>query len=181
MLKLKSTLMDEASIIRVLKRISYEILEKNRGCDNLCLVGICRRGVSIAEMICKNIENVEGIRLPFGKLDITMYRDDISVISPDPVVSSTDIPFDISGKNIVLVDDVLYTGRTVRAGIDALISIGRPATVQLAVLIDRGHREFPIRADYVGKSIPTSRNELIAVRTYEFDGKCSVELLENVN
>lgn len=181
MFKLKSVIMDESSMVRVLKRISFEILEKNRGCENLCLVGICRRGVSIAEMIATNLENVEGVKLPFGKLDITMYRDDIMKIAPDPVISGTDIPFDITGKNVVLIDDVLYTGRTVRAAIDALINIGRPATVQLAVLIDRGHREFPIRADYVGKNIPTSKSELIAVKTYEFDGECSVELLEKVN
>lgn len=181
MYKFKSLIMDENAVGRALKRISYEIIEKNRGCDSLCLVGICRRGIPLAEKICENIEHVEGIRVPLGKLDITLYRDDISNVTPDPVVNSTDIPFDITGKHVVLVDDVLFTGRTARAAIDALISIGRPATVQLAVLIDRGHREFPIRADYVGKNIPTSRNELIAVKTPEFDGTTCVELHENVN
>lgn len=173
--------MDENAVCRAVKRISFEIIEKNRGCDNLCLIGICRRGVPLSQMIADNIKNNEGTRVPTGKLDISLYRDDISLENSEPVINATDINFDITGKDIVLVDDVLYTGRTVRAAIDALIALGRPGTVQLAVLVDRGHREFPIRADYVGKNIPTSRNEMIAVRVPEYDGKINVELLETVN
>lgn len=180
MFRFKSIVMDESAVNRALRRVSYEIIEKNRGTDNLCIVGICRRGVPLAEIIAENIKANESTSLPLGKLDITLYRDDVKGVKKDPVLNSTDIPFDITGKNIVLVDDVLYTGRTVRAAIDALISIGRPATVQLAVLIDRGHREFPIRADYVGKNIPTSKSEHISVKVPEFDGKIAVELLEKV-
>ncbi len=180
MFKFKSVIMDENSVERALRRISYEIVEKNRGTDDLCVVGICRRGVPLAEIIVENINKNENINLPLGKLDITLYRDDVKSAKKDPVLNSTDIPFNITGKNIVLVDDVLYTGRTVRAAIDALIAIGRPATVQLAVLVDRGHREFPIRADYVGKNIPTSKSEHISVKVLEVDGKGGVELLEKL-
>lgn len=176
MLKYKSLIMDESAVLRTIKRISYEIIEKNRGCESLCLVGICRRGVPIAEMIAANIEKIEGERIDCGKLDITFYRDDLSKMTSDPVVNSTDIDFSITDKNVVLVDDVLYTGRTARAAIDALIAKGRPATVQLAVLIDRGHREFPIRADYVGKNMPTSKSERICVKLPPFDENTSVEL-----
>ena len=180
MFKFKSVIMDENAVSRALRRVSYEIIEKNRGTDSLCIVGICRRGVPLAEQIAENIKANENVSLPIGKLDITLYRDDVKSSKKDPVLNATDIPFDITGKNIVLVDDVLYTGRTVRAAIDALIAIGRPATVQLAVLIDRGHREFPIRADYVGKNIPTSKNEHISVKVLEFDQKNCVELLEKL-
>ena len=178
MLKYKSLIMDENAVLRAVKRISYEIIEKNRGCESLCLVGICRRGVPIAEMIAANIEKIEGEKIDCGKLDITFYRDDLSKKTSDPVVNSTDIDFSITDKNVVLVDDVLYTGRTARAAIDALIAKGRPATVQLAVLIDRGHREFPIRADYVGKNMPTSKSERIYVKLPPFDEKTSVELYD---
>mgnify|MGYP002555318904 FL=1 len=176
MLKYKSLIMDENAVMRAVKRISYEIIERNRGCDSLCLVGIYRRGVPIAEMIAANIEKIEGEKIDCGKLDITFYRDDLSKMTSDPVVNATDIEFDITDKNVVLVDDVLYTGRTARAAIDALIAKGRPATVQLAVLIDRGHREFPIRADYVGKNMPTSKSERICVKLPPYEDKTSVEL-----
>lgn len=181
MLKFKSLLMDESAVLRAVKRISFEIIEKNHGHENVCLVGICRRGVPLADMIAANIEKNEGVRVPTGKLDITLYRDDIIRSDCDPVVNGTDIDFNVTGKHVVLVDDVLFTGRTARAAIDALISVGRPATVQLAVLVDRGHREFPIRADYVGKNVPTSRSEMIAVKVPEYDGKTCVELQEIVN
>lgn len=181
MLKFKSVLMDENAVLRAVKRISFEIAEKNHGCRDLCLVGICRRGVPLAEMIADNIEHNEGKRPETGKLDITLYRDDIGELFSDPVVNGTSVPFSIKDKIVVLVDDVLYTGRTARAAIDALISLGRPAKVQLAVLVDRGHREFPIRADYVGKNVPTSKAEMIAVKVPEFDGETSVELCENVD
>jgi len=178
MLKFKSLIVDEAAVNRALKRIAFEIIERNKGTDDLCLVGICRRGVPLAERIAENVRQNEGASVPVGKLDITLYRDDLAENTAEPVLNSTDINFPVTGKNIVLVDDVLYTGRTARAAIDALIRLGRPATVQLAVLIDRGHREFPIRADYVGKNIPTSKSELIAVKVPEFDGDLGVELLE---
>ena len=171
MLKYKSLIMDENAVMRAVKRISYEIIERNRGCDSLCLVGICRRGVPIAEMIAANIEKIEGQKIDCGKLDITLYRDYLSKMTSDPVVNATDIEFDITDKNVVLVDDVLYTGRTARAAIDALIAKGRPATVQLAVLIDRGHREFPIRADYVGKNMPTSKSERRCVTLPPYEDK----------
>ena len=167
---LKSTLMDEAAVGRALKRISFEILEKNRGTDELCLVGIRRRGVSIAREIQKNIASTEGVTVPVGELDITFYRDDLSQKIADPTVNQTDIPFDITDKTVILTDDVIFTGRTVRAAIDAVFSLGRPKAIRFAVLIDRGHRELPIKADYVGKNVPTSLNELIGVTFPDFDG-----------
>lgn len=154
---------------RALVRISHEILEKNKGVENLCLVGIQRRGVTLAKRIQENIEKIEGVKLPLGILDITFYRDDLSLLSEHPMVNSTRIDFDINNKKIVLVDDVLFTGRTVRAAIEALMDMGRPKMIQLAVLIDRGHRELPIRADYVGKNVPTSRKEIVHVLVDEFD------------
>lgn len=178
MAQFKASIMDEMAVSRALKRISHEILEHNRGSENVCLVGICRRGVPLAERLAANIAEIEGKTLPVGQLDITLHRDDVASRSDEPVVGKTAIPFDITEKHIVLVDDVLYTGRTVRAAIDALIKLGRPATVQLAVLIDRGHREFPIRGDYIGKNIPTSQDEIVAVSVPEFDGKTAVELYQ---
>ncbi|AZT90337.1 bifunctional pyr operon transcriptional regulator/uracil phosphoribosyltransferase PyrR [Caldicellulosiruptor changbaiensis] len=162
-------IMDSAQMNRALIRISHEILEKNKGIENLCLVGIQRRGVTLAKRIRDNIEKIEGVRLPLGILDITFYRDDLSLLSEHPTVNSTQIDFDINNKKIVLVDDVLFTGRTVRAAIEALMDMGRPKMIQLAVLIDRGHRELPIRADYVGKNVPTSRREIVHVLVDEFD------------
>lgn len=174
-------LMDEMSVTRALKRISHEILEKNRGCENLCLVGICRRGVPLANMIAKNISLIEGVSVPVGELDTKPYRDDIESLEVLEGDNRTNINFPVEGKTIVLVDDVLYTGRTVRAAIDALIKLGRPARVQLAVLIDRGHRELPIRGDYIGKNVPTSHSERIHVKSAELDGALSVELYEDDN
>ena len=172
----QAKIMDADALERALRRISHEIIEKNCGCENLCLIGIRRRGVPLAERICRNIEQFEGVRLPLGELDITLYRDDLSQISADPVLNATDIPFSVEGKRVVLVDDVLYTGRTARAAIDAVISLGRPACIELVILVDRGHRELPIRGDFVGKNIPTSREERIVVKLPEIDGDCGVLL-----
>ena len=167
--KFKAVLMDEAAVTRALKRISHEILERNNGCKGLCLIGIKRRGVPLAEIIADNIYNIEGARVPTGEIDITYYRDDRTAISDDPVIHLGVLPFSVVGKKVILVDDVLYTGRTVRAALDALLRYGRPAAVQLAVLVDRGHRELPVRGDYVGKNVPTSKSEFIAVRIPPFD------------
>ena len=180
MLVTKTVLMDEAAISRTLKRISHEIIEKNQGAQGLCLVGIKRRGVPIAERIAEMIESIEGVRLPVGKADITLYRDDISELSDMPDVNGTEIDFPVKGSRVVLVDDVIFTGRTARAAMDAIIRLGRPDSVQLAVLVDRGHRELPIKADFVGKNVPTSRTEVISVMLSEIDGADRVELRENV-
>lgn len=172
----KATIMDEAAIGRALKRISHEILEKNSGCDDLCIIGIKRRGVPLAEIIAANIKQIEGKVVKTGVLDITFYRDDLKHISKDPVIRESKLDFDINEKTVVLVDDVLYTGRTARAAMDALMSMGRAAAIQLAVLIDRGHRELPIRGDYVGKNVPTSKSERIWVKIPPVDDKTAVEL-----
>ena len=174
-LTFKSLLMDSAAVTRALKRLSFEIVEKNHGTDDLCIIGIRRRGVSIARMIRKNIEFTEGIELPTGELDITLYRDDLSNQNDFPVVNASAIDFDINNKKIILTDDVLFTGRTVRAAIDAIFQLGRPKAIQLAVLIDRGHRELPIKPDYIGKNIPTSMNEIVKVTFPEFDG-CDISV-----
>lgn len=174
----KATLMDEAAVNRALKRISHEILERNSGTENLCIIGIKRRGVSVAKIIADNIYNIEGVRVPCGEIDITYYRDDLSLISEEPVIHNTELPFSVTDKRVVLTDDVLYTGRTVRAALDALTHCGRAAAVQLAVLIDRGHRELPIRGDYVGKNIPTSKSEVIAVKIPPYDDITAAELYE---
>ncbi len=168
--------MDEAAVGRALRRIAHEITEKNGGVENVCLIGIHRRGLPLAHRIAENLEAIEGVSLSVGSVDISLYRDDISENAPDPTINGTSIDFDITGRRVVLVDDVLFTGRTVRAAIEALMSAGRPAAIQLAVLIDRGHRELPIRGDYIGKSIPTSHSEQISVCMPEFDGKTAVEL-----
>lgn len=177
-LKDKKVLIDEASVRRALVRIAHEILEKNAGIEDLVLVGIRTRGVPLAHRIASNIETIEGKKIPVGLLDITLYRDDLSTIAQQPIVHATEIDFDVTGKTLVLIDDVLYTGRTVRAALDAIVDLGRPDSIQLAVLVDRGHRELPIRADFVGKNVPTSRSEVIHVALQEIDGKDEVVLQE---
>lgn len=176
MLHCKAALMDKSAIERALKRISHEILEKNNGCNNICIIGIKRRGVAIASVIADNIEAIEGVRVPTGVLDITFYRDDRTHMAADPVLHCSEIEFDITDMKVILVDDVLYTGRTVRAAMDALMNYGRAAAIQFAVLVDRGHRELPIRGDYVGKNIPTSKTEHISVKIPPFDDEMAVEL-----
>lgn len=176
----KTILMDEDGIRRALTRIAHEIVEKNKGMEDLVLVGIRTRGVPLAERIAAEIERIEGVRPPVGTLDITLYRDDLSLLSYQPVVRATQIPVDIQGKTIVLTDDVLFTGRTIRAALDALIDMGRPYIIQLAVLVDRGHRELPIRADYVGKNVPTSARESVSVKLRELDAVDQVMLREVV-
>ncbi len=176
----KTVILDEQAIKRALIRISHEIIEKNKGITDIVLVGIRTRGVPLAERLAKEIENIEGVKLGVGILDITLYRDDLSTLSYQPVVHQTQIPVEISGKKIILVDDVLYTGRTVRAALDAVMDIGRPTAIQLAVLIDRGHRELPIRADYVGKNVPTSSREVVSVQLKDTDGLDKVVIKEIV-
>ncbi len=177
-MKEKARLLDKENINRALMRIAHEILERNKGIKELCLVGIRNRGIYLAHRIAGCIKNIEGQIVPVGILDITLYRDDLTLVSANPVVRTTEIDFDITDKNVVLVDDVLYTGRTIRAALDALIDFGRPKSIQLAVLIDRGHRELPVRADYVGKNIPTSKSETVEVRLEETDGKDEAVIME---
>ena len=177
-MKLKAQIMDEAALNRALLRISHEIAEKNKGVDNLLLVGIRRRGEPIAHRIQANIEKIEGVTVPSGSIDIRFYRDDLTALSESPQVRRTELPFDVTDRDVVLVDDVLYTGRTARAAIEAVFSCGRPRSIQFAVLVDRGHRELPIRADFVGKNIPTSRSELVEVRLPEYDGETGVFLMD---
>ncbi len=172
----KAQIMDEASMGRSLKRISHEILENNRGCEHLCLVGIHSRGVPMAKRIAENIRQIEGVSVPCGTLNITQYRDDKDELCEKAAETETDIPFDIKGMDVVLVDDVIHTGRTVRAAMDALIARGRPATIQLAAFVDRGHRELPIKPNYVGKNVPTSRDEVVKVKFCETDSTDCVEL-----
>jgi len=174
----KSKILDKDTIGRALMRIAHEILEKNKGTKDLCLVGIRNRGAYLAKRLNDCIEAIEKERVSVGILDITLYRDDLTMIASQPVVHKTEIDFDITDKNIILVDDVLYTGRTIRAAMDALMDLGRAKTIQLVVLIDRGHRELPIRADYVGKNIPTAQNETIEVRLEEADGKDEAVIVE---
>lgn len=178
MLQKKSEIMDEAAIRRSLARITHEIIERDRGCAELCLVGIHRRGVPLAYMLAENLQKFEGTEVPVGELDITLYRDDLRELHPVAETTGSRIPVDITGKKVVLVDDVIYTGRTARAAIEAVFAHGRPACIQLAVLVDRGHRELPIRPDYVGKNIPTSHNEVVSVSVKEYDGRYAVELYE---
>lgn len=177
-MKEKALLIDEAGLNRALMRISHEIAENNKGVENVRLVGIMRRGGPIAQIIKENIKKIEGIDVPCGTIDIGFYRDDLTSFTKDPLVRKSELPFDVTDKDVVLVDDVLYTGRTARAAIEAVISCGRPRTIQFAVLVDRGHRELPIRADYVGKNVPTSKAEMIEVRLPEYDGETGVYLLD---
>lgn len=177
-LREKAVLLDEEALGRALRRMAHEIVERHAGTHGLLLVGIRRRGVPLAQRLAREIGAFEGTAPPIGELDITLYRDDLTTKHDRPHVGRTRVPDDPAGRSVVLVDDVLYTGRTVRAALDALIDLGRPAQIQLAVLIDRGHRELPIRADYVGKNVPTSRREVVEVRLHEIDGRDEVALLE---
>ncbi len=174
--KPKAQLLNEEAMHRALKRMSHQILEQNEGAEGLVFLGIRRRGVPLAKELARNIKEIEGSDVPVGELDITLYRDDLSEAEPAPTVSNTKIDFPVKDKKVILVDDVIFTGRTVRAAMDAVSALGRPASIQLAVLIDRGHRELPIRADYVGKNVPTSRNETVSVQVAEFDGQTCVNL-----
>lgn len=174
----KAEIMNKKGIMRALTRIGHEIIEKNGGVENVALIGIRTRGVPLANRIREKIAQVEGVEIPLGILDITLYRDDLSYKINKPIIHKTEITFDVNERIIVLVDDVLYTGRTVRAALDAIMDLGRPQAIQLAVLIDRGHRELPIRADYVGKNVPTSKNEVIQVKLKEVDGEDRVVILE---
>jgi len=176
-LREKAQVLDEPALDRALTRISHEILERNAGADNLTFVGLRTRGVTIARRLARKIASIDGASLPVGTLDITLYRDDLDLRGA-PVIRGTDIPFGIKGKTVILVDDVLFTGRTIRAALDAIIDLGRPTMIQLAILIDRGHRELPIRPDFVGKNLPTSRRETVAVRLREHDGEDRVVIEE---
>jgi len=178
LMKEKAQLMDEKAIGRAVTRISHEIIERNKGIEDVVLVGIKTRGVPIANRISKKIEQIEGTQVNTGEIDITLYRDDLKKIDVDPVINGSNIEFSIDDKIVILVDDVLYTGRTVRSALDAIIDIGRPKAIQLAVLVDRGHRELPIRADYVGKNVPTSNDEIISVKLSEIDDEDAVTINE---
>jgi pyrimidine operon attenuation protein / uracil phosphoribosyltransferase len=174
----KTKLMDATAIDRALTRIAHEIIERNRGTEKVVLLGIQRRGVPLAGRLAAKLEQFEGEQVRVGVLDITFYRDDLSLLDEHPIIKGTDIPFLVTGMDVVLVDDVLYTGRTARAAMDAVMDLGRARTIQFAVLVDRGHRELPIRADYVGKNVPTSRSEVIGVHVEEIDGADDVILYE---
>lgn len=178
----KKVIMDGDALNRSLTRIAHEIIEKNKGIKNVVIIGIRRRGVPLAERLAEKIKQIEGKTVEVGKLDITLYRDDLTSLSEQPVVHGTKVPFVIKGKKVVLVDDVLFTGRTVRAALDAIIDLGRPLAIQLAILVDRGHRELPIRADFVGKNVPTSRKEVVLVKLREIDGEDGVVIgdIENI-
>ncbi|MGE5279684.1 MAG: bifunctional pyr operon transcriptional regulator/uracil phosphoribosyltransferase PyrR [Deltaproteobacteria bacterium] len=180
-MKEKAKILDAEAVGRTLKRIAHEIIERNKGTKDLVIVGVRTRGAHLAERLARLIGEIDGTTPPVGVLDITLYRDDLSSIAQQPVVHKTEIDFDIEDKNVVLVDDVLYTGRTVRAALDEIIDFGRPRFIQLAVLVDRGHRELPIRADYVGKNIPTSLRETVEVRLAETEGIDEVAVLEKAS
>ena len=169
--KVKATIMDEEEIERAIMRIAHQIIEHNKIIKDLVVIGIRTRGVYLAQRLAKIISKIGGKEIPIGILDITLYRDDLTAIGPQPIVRTTEFPFDITGKKVILVDDVLYTGRTIRAALDSIIDFGRPKFIRLVVLVDRGHRELPIRADYVGKNLPTSKKEIVEVNLKEIDGK----------
>lgn len=171
---LRTKIMDEATLNRTMARITHEVLERNQGVENLCVLGVLRRGVPLARMLCSNIERFEGVSVPFGILDITSRRDDLTEAEKKNRPDSSQIPFDLNDKNVIIVDDVLFTGRTARAAIETVFGCGRPKTLQFVVLVDRGHRELPIRPDYVGKNVPTSRSETVAVRLLDIDGETAV-------
>lgn len=175
----KATVMDAEAISRAITRIAHEILESNKGASGIALVGIVTRGAALAELLAAKIREIEGAELPVGTLDISFYRDDLAIrVSPE--VHRTDIPFDVEGRDVVLVDDVLFTGRTIRSAMDAIMDYGRPRSIQLAVLVDRGHRELPIRADYVGKNVPSSAKERVMARLSAIDGRDAVEITEAI-
>ena len=176
--KLNSVVLSEQDISRAITRITHEILERNKGATNLVLIGIRTRGATLAKRIAKKINSIEGLEVDLGVLDITLYRDDLSAGKQNLVIEKTSIPFALEGKHVVLIDDVLFTGRSIRAAIDALMDFGRPASIQLGVLIDRGHRELPIRPDYVGKNIPTSKANRVQVLMREDDGKDEVCIID---
>jgi pyrimidine operon attenuation protein / uracil phosphoribosyltransferase len=177
----KKVIMDEIAIKRALTRVAHEIIEKNKGVENVALIGIRRRGGPLAHRLAELIEEIEGVKVPVGILDITLYRDDLTTLAAQPQVHRTEVFFNINDLNIVLVDDVMYTGRTVRAAMDALIDLGRPRSIQLAVLVDRGHRELPVKADFIGKNVPTSQSEVISVLVKEIDGREEVIIQEIVD
>jgi pyrimidine operon attenuation protein/uracil phosphoribosyltransferase len=177
-LKFKAQLMDESAVNRALMRIAHEIAEKNKGVQDVCLVGIKRRGEPLAQLVRANIEKIEGVDVDCGSLDINFYRDDLTTVADAPVLRRAALPFAVTDKTVILVDDVLYTGRTARAAIEAVFTCGRPRAIQFAVLVDRGHRELPIRADYVGKNVPTAHSELIEVHIPPYDGDISVNLMD---
>ncbi len=179
-LREKTQLMDATAVDRALTRIAHEIIERNKGVQGVVLLGIQRRGVPLARRLAEKLAKFEG-KVPVGVLDITFYRDDLSLLAEHPVINGTDVPFLIAGTSVVLVDDVLYTGRTARAAMDAVMDLGRASSIQLAVLVDRGHRELPIRADYVGKNVPTARNEVIGVHVHPIDTEENVILYEMEN
>ncbi len=177
--KQKSVLvMDAKTIERAQVRIAHEIVEKNKGAENMAVIGIQNRGAYLAERVAKLIEKIEGVQIPVGLMDITLYRDDVQTKLEQPLVQKTEILFDVVDKVIILVDDVLFTGRTIRAALDQIIDFGRPKRIQLAVLVDRGHRELPIRADYVGKNIPTAKEDRVRVKIKEVDGEDSVSIIK---
>lgn len=177
--KFKAQIMDKPSFERTLVRIAHQIIEKNHGVENLCLVGIKTRGVPLARRISENIRKIEGVDIPVGELDITLYRDDLHAISEVPVVSESHVPFDVTDKTVVLVDDVIFTCRTARAALEAVTKLGRPARVQLFCMVDRGHAELPIKANFVGKNIPTSLDEIVFVKLEETDGETNISIYEH--
>lgn len=180
-MKIKAKVIDELGLQRIITRISHEILERNKGSNNLVLMGMRTRGEFLAKRICNNIKQIDNKDLPLGILDVTLYRDDFRTRFKQPEVSVSNITFDINEKDIILIDDVLYTGRTVRSALNAVMDLGRPGSIQLFVLVDRGHRELPIKADYVGKNVPTSINEEIKVKMKEIDGEDAIYLIEIEN
>lgn len=175
-MEFKATILNESDIERVLLRIAHQIIEKNRGVDNLCLIGIKTRGVPLAKRLADKILSIEGKTVDVGEIDITLYRDDLALSDKTPVINNTRVDFEIEGKTVVLVDDVIFTGRTARAALDAIMKLGRPSRIQLCVLIDRGHSELPIKANFVGKNIPTSLDEKVLVKLGEYDGENTVTI-----
>ena len=177
-MKFKTSILDENAVKRTTVRLAHEIVEKNRGAENLALIGIKSGGIPLAQRLADKIYEIEGVNLPVGRIDVTLYRDDLSTFSKIPTFNDTMVDFDVNGKTIVLCDDVIFTGRTTRAAIDALLKIGRPKNIQLAIMVDRGHRELPIRPDFVGKNLPTSLSEVVCVKFTEVDGVTAVDLYE---